>query len=109
MNLSRGEYRASPQSSHLMNLIHINAVASRRLINKSFKYSIPALNSNCTITSIIMRLRTRQVKEMKFSTDGQRNYTNHCPNIQLSPQHVLSCPETQAKHFTRSAQNNQKI
>ncbi|GFS98567.1 hypothetical protein TNCV_2987011 [Trichonephila clavipes] len=37
---------------------------------------------------------------MKISTDGQRSYTNHCPNcpnLQLSPQHILSCPSIQAR------------
>ncbi|GFX94094.1 RNase H domain-containing protein [Trichonephila clavipes] len=82
------EPRACPQSSNLTTLMDANPVASRRLINNNFKYSIPVLNSNRTIASIIIRLRTKHVKEMKISTVGQRNYTNHCPNcpnVHLSP------------------------
>ncbi|GFX40997.1 hypothetical protein TNCV_2216951 [Trichonephila clavipes] len=40
---------------------------------------------------------------MKISIEGQRSCSNHypnCPNVQLSPQHILSCPEfTQAQLF----------
>ncbi|GFV54241.1 hypothetical protein TNCV_3467561 [Trichonephila clavipes] len=87
-----------------MTLIDANAVASRRLINNNFKYTIPALNSNRTIASIITRLRTKRVKGMKISTDGQRSYTNHCPNylnIQQSPQHILSCSAIQERERAR--------
>ncbi|GFX41787.1 hypothetical protein TNCV_389001 [Trichonephila clavipes] len=60
---------------------------SQRLINNNFKYSFPGLNNNSTIASIITTLRTKQIKGMKISTDGQRSYNNHCPNcpnVQLS-------------------------
>ncbi|GFV84231.1 RNase H domain-containing protein [Trichonephila clavipes] len=94
--------RACPQSSNLTTLIDANAVASRRLISNNLKYFIPALNSNRTITSITIILRTKHVKGMKISTDGQKRYTNHCPNcsnVQLSPQHVLNCPAIKASVF----------
>ncbi|GFS76393.1 hypothetical protein TNCV_1620341 [Trichonephila clavipes] len=65
------ESRACPQSSNLTTLIDANAVASLRLINNNFKYSIPALNNNCTIASIITTFGKRHVKGMKISTDGQ--------------------------------------
>ncbi|GFW23643.1 retrovirus-related Pol polyprotein from transposon 297 [Trichonephila clavipes] len=94
------ESRTFPQSSNLTTLINTNAVASRRLINNNFKYSIPALNSNRRIASIITRLKRKPVKGMKTSTDGNRSKTNHCPscpNVQLSSQHILSCPEIQAR------------
>ncbi|GFS49235.1 hypothetical protein TNCV_2410591 [Trichonephila clavipes] len=51
-------------------LIDTNAVASRKLINNNFKYSIPDLNRSCTMASIITRLRTKHVKGIKISTDG---------------------------------------
>ncbi|GFT05419.1 hypothetical protein TNCV_124211 [Trichonephila clavipes] len=62
----------------------------------------PVLTSNRTIRSIKTRLRTEYVKGMKISTDRQRSYTNNCskfPNVQLSPQHILSCPAIQARLF----------
>ncbi|GFV81637.1 RNase H domain-containing protein [Trichonephila clavipes] len=89
------ESRVCLQTSNLTILINAREVANRRLIRNNFKYSIPALNSSRTIEPRITRLRTNHVKEMKISTDGQRSITNHssnCPNFQLSPQHVLSCP-----------------
>ncbi|GFY02242.1 hypothetical protein TNCV_5101011 [Trichonephila clavipes] len=108
------ESRACPQSSNLTTLIDAYTVACRRLINNNFKYSSPALNNNRTIASIITRLRTTHVKEMKISTDGQRSYTNNClncPNVHLSPQHILSCPtvHTHKQGFSKSAQKTQKI
>ncbi|GFV09948.1 hypothetical protein TNCV_4884821, partial [Trichonephila clavipes] len=54
-------------------LIDANAVASRRLISNNLKYFIPASNSNRTITSITIILRTKHViKGMKIPTDGQK-------------------------------------
>ena len=88
------EARSCPQSSNLITSNDANAVASRRLINNKFKFSIPTLNCNRTIASIITRLRTKHMKGLKISTDGQRSYTNTCPNcpdLQLSPQHVFDC------------------
>ncbi|GFX45110.1 hypothetical protein TNCV_3431581 [Trichonephila clavipes] len=37
---------------------------------------------------------------MKISIDGQRRYSNHCPNcpnVQKSSQHVLNCPAIQVR------------
>ncbi|GFV74172.1 hypothetical protein TNCV_2848911 [Trichonephila clavipes] len=50
----------------------------------------------------LTRLRTKHVKGMKISTDRHRSNTNHipyCPNVQLSPQHTLSCPAIQVRLF----------
>ncbi|GFS53952.1 hypothetical protein TNCV_3761721 [Trichonephila clavipes] len=59
--------------------------------------------------SIVTRLRTKHIKGMKPSTDEQRSYTNHCsdcPNVQLSPQHILSCcPEIQDRLFKMSPED----
>ncbi|GFU25957.1 RNase H domain-containing protein [Trichonephila clavipes] len=106
------ETRACPQSSNPTTLNDANAVASRSLINNNFKYSIPSLNNNRTIASIITRLRTNHVEGMKISTDGQRGYTNHCSNccnVQLSPQHILSCPEIQTMLFKISAEDPEDL
>ncbi|GFX88353.1 hypothetical protein TNCV_1705731 [Trichonephila clavipes] len=62
----------------------------------------PAISNNRTIGSVITRLGTKRVKGMQIPTDGQESYTNHypnCPNVQLSPQHILSCPAIQARIF----------
>ena len=68
------ESRFCPQSSKLTTLVDANGVANSRLTNNSFKFSIPALNCNRTLASIIIRLQTKHVKGMKISADGQRNY-----------------------------------
>ncbi|GFX68648.1 hypothetical protein TNCV_1800611 [Trichonephila clavipes] len=60
------------------------------------------------MASIITRLKTKHVKGMKTSTDGQRAYINHCPNrpnVQLSPQYILSCPAIQARLFKISPED----
>ncbi|GFU67201.1 hypothetical protein TNCV_4689331 [Trichonephila clavipes] len=47
-------------------------------------------------------LPPKHVKGKKISPDGQRSYTNHCPNcptVQLSPQHILSYPAIRAGFF----------
>ncbi|GFX50473.1 hypothetical protein TNCV_2429421 [Trichonephila clavipes] len=49
---------------------------------------------------------------MKFLTDGQRSYTNHCPNcpnVQLFPQHILSCPTIQARLFKISPEDPEDL
>ncbi|GFS77846.1 hypothetical protein TNCV_3031721 [Trichonephila clavipes] len=54
----------------------------------------------------------KHVKGMKISTDGQRSYTNHCPNcpnVQLSPQHILSCPATQTRIFKISSKDQDDL
>ena len=69
------ESRFCFQSSNITTLVLANAVAS----NNNFKFSIPALNCNRTLTSIIIRLRTKYVREMKISADRQRSYSRNCP------------------------------
>ncbi|GFW98776.1 hypothetical protein TNCV_2837371 [Trichonephila clavipes] len=49
---------------------------------------------------------------MKISTEKQISYTNqcsNCPYVQLSPQHILSCPAIQSRLFKKSAQKIKKI
>ena len=104
------EARDSPQTSKCLTLIDANAVASRKLTcQQGKKFSIPELNSDRTISTIIARLRTKHLKGMRISADGQRSYTRlcpHCPdNIQLSPQHILSCPAMLAKLFNISIED----
>ncbi|GFU92614.1 hypothetical protein TNCV_4795421 [Trichonephila clavipes] len=105
------ESRACPQSSNLTGIIDANPFVSRRLINNNFKYPIPAINSNRAIALIITRLRTKHVKGMKISTDGQ-SYTNHCTNypyVQLSPQHILNCPAIQARLFKIGPEDTENL
>ncbi|GFV65337.1 RNase H domain-containing protein [Trichonephila clavipes] len=104
------ESRACPQSSNLSTPLDTNAVANRRLINDNFQYSIPALNINRRIALIITRHKTKHIKEIKISADGKRSYSNHCPsclNVQLSPQHILSCLEIQARLFKISPKDSE--
>ncbi|GFW63118.1 hypothetical protein TNCV_4454661 [Trichonephila clavipes] len=49
---------------------------------------------------------------MQISTDGQRNYTNecpHCPNVQLSLQHVLIYSAIQARLFKISPKYSEDL
>ncbi|GFW45971.1 hypothetical protein TNCV_3275891 [Trichonephila clavipes] len=82
------------------------------LINNNFKYYVTALNNNRTIASIITKLRTKHVNGMKISTEGQKSHINHCPNcpnVQLSPQHILSCPAIQARLFKISSEDPEDL
>ena len=79
-----------------------NAVAKRKLChNSKKKFSLPELNYDRAITTTIARLRTGHLKGMKILPDGSRTFPKckHCPDIQLDPTHVLSCPSISAALF----------
>ncbi|GFW45658.1 RNase H domain-containing protein [Trichonephila clavipes] len=51
------------------------------------------------ITSTIARLRTEHLKGIKIHPDKTRSYVHckHCPDLQLSPNHILECPTVATK------------
>ncbi|GFV55797.1 hypothetical protein TNCV_2603181 [Trichonephila clavipes] len=51
------------------------------------------------ITSTIARLRTELLKGMKIHPDKTRSYVQckHCPDLQLTPNHILECPTVATK------------
>ncbi|GFW02563.1 hypothetical protein TNCV_2455791 [Trichonephila clavipes] len=51
------------------------------------------------ITSTIARLRTEHFKGMKIHPDKIRSYVQckHCPDLQLTPNHILECPTVATK------------
>ncbi|GFX51841.1 hypothetical protein TNCV_5015431 [Trichonephila clavipes] len=51
------------------------------------------------ITSTIARLRTERLKGMKIHPDKTRSCVQckHCPDLQLTPNHVLECPTVATK------------
>ncbi|GFU19069.1 hypothetical protein TNCV_431011 [Trichonephila clavipes] len=51
------------------------------------------------ITSTIARLRTEHLKGMKIYPDKTRSYVQckHCPDLQLTPNHILECPTVATK------------
>ncbi|GFY15637.1 hypothetical protein TNCV_1282851 [Trichonephila clavipes] len=51
------------------------------------------------ITSTIARLRTEHLKGMKIHPDKTRSYVQckHCPDLQLTPNHILECPTVTTK------------
>ncbi|GFU59587.1 probable RNA-directed DNA polymerase from transposon BS [Trichonephila clavipes] len=51
------------------------------------------------ITSTIARLRTEHLKGMKIHPDKTRSYVQckHCPNLQLTSNHILECPTVATK------------
>ncbi|GFX31874.1 RNase H domain-containing protein [Trichonephila clavipes] len=51
------------------------------------------------ITSTVARLRTKHLKGMKIHPDKTRSYVQckHCPDLQLTPNHILECPTVATK------------
>ncbi|GFW72164.1 RNase H domain-containing protein [Trichonephila clavipes] len=51
------------------------------------------------ITSTIARLRTEHLTGMKIHPDKTRSYVQckHCPDLQLTPNHILECPTVATK------------
>ncbi|GFU68026.1 hypothetical protein TNCV_2823691 [Trichonephila clavipes] len=101
------ESRASPLPPNLRILIDADVIASQRLINNNFKYSIPALNSNRTTPSIVTRLRTKHVKGIKISFEGRRSYTNHSSALMFNSLHSMS--SVQAKLFKISLEDSDDL
>ncbi|GFW85110.1 RNase H domain-containing protein [Trichonephila clavipes] len=77
-----------------------NAVAKHRIMNHTFKKSL-VTEFDCPriITSTIARLRTEHLKGMKIHPDKTRSYVQckHCPDLQLTPNHILECPTVATK------------
>ncbi|GFV31008.1 hypothetical protein TNCV_4014421 [Trichonephila clavipes] len=77
-----------------------NAVAKHRIMNHTFKKTL-VTEFDCPriITSTIARLRTEHLKGMKIHPDKTRAYVQckHCPDLQLTPDHILECPTVATK------------
>ncbi|GFV64301.1 RNase H domain-containing protein [Trichonephila clavipes] len=77
-----------------------NAVAKHIIMNHSFKKPlVTEFDCTRTITSTIARLRTEHLKGMKIHPDKTRSYVQckHCPDLQLTPNHILECPTIATK------------
>ncbi|GFY33349.1 hypothetical protein TNCV_1898011 [Trichonephila clavipes] len=97
-NLAK-EVRNSPELSNSLTLTDADALARRKLPYHPIKYFISELECNRLFSTTISGLRTRYFTRMKISPDGQRSYGTypHCPDIQVSPNHVFNCPYILAK------------
>ncbi|GFX57751.1 probable RNA-directed DNA polymerase from transposon BS [Trichonephila clavipes] len=77
-----------------------NAVAKHRIMNHTFKKPL-VTEFDCprNITSTIARLRTEHLKGMKIHPGKTRSYVQckHCPDLQLTPNHILECPTVATK------------
>ncbi|GFW93054.1 RNase H domain-containing protein [Trichonephila clavipes] len=77
-----------------------NAVAKHRIMNHTFKKPL-VTEFDCPriVTSTIARLRTEHLKGMKIHPDKTRSYVQckHCPDLQLTPNHILECPTVATK------------
>ncbi|GFU14095.1 RNase H domain-containing protein [Trichonephila clavipes] len=77
-----------------------NAVAKHRIMNHTFKKPL-VTEFDCPriITSTIAKLRTEHLKGMKIHRDKTRSYVQckHCPDLQLTPNHILECPTVATK------------
>ncbi|GFV65052.1 hypothetical protein TNCV_4670831 [Trichonephila clavipes] len=49
--------------------------------------------------NFVLRLRTEHLKGMKIHPDKTRSYVQckHCPDLQLTPNHILECPTVATK------------
>ncbi|GFV01516.1 probable RNA-directed DNA polymerase from transposon BS [Trichonephila clavipes] len=77
-----------------------NAVAKHRIMNHTFKKPlVTEFDCSRIITSTIARLRTEHLKGMKIHPDKTRSYVQckHCPDLQLTPNHILECPTVATK------------
>ncbi|GFV93730.1 probable RNA-directed DNA polymerase from transposon BS [Trichonephila clavipes] len=77
-----------------------NAVTKHRIMNHTFKKPL-VTEFDCPriIASTIARLRTEHLKGMKIPPDKTRSYVQckHCPDLQLTPNHILECPTVATK------------
>ncbi|GFS85013.1 RNA-directed DNA polymerase from mobile element jockey [Trichonephila clavipes] len=77
-----------------------NAVAKHKIMNHTFKKpQVTEFDCPRIITSTIARLRTEHLKDMKIHPDKTRSYVQckHCPDLQLTPNHILECPTVATK------------
>ncbi|GFV05741.1 hypothetical protein TNCV_3280361 [Trichonephila clavipes] len=70
-------------------------------MNHTFKKPL-VTNSDCPriITSTIARLRTEHLKGMKIHPRQEQDHmfnAKHCPDLQLTPNHILECPTVATK------------
>ncbi|GFU46222.1 RNase H domain-containing protein [Trichonephila clavipes] len=77
-----------------------NAVAKHGIMNHTFKKPL-VTEFDCPriITVTIARLKTEHLKGMKIHPDKTRSYVQckHCPDLQLTPNHILECPTVATK------------
>ncbi|GFV24187.1 hypothetical protein TNCV_3542811 [Trichonephila clavipes] len=71
-----------------------DSLAKARASNIVTEFDCPRI-----ITSTIARLRTEHLKGMKIHPDKTRSYVQckHCPDLQLTPNHILECPTVATK------------
>ncbi|GFV78605.1 hypothetical protein TNCV_1889111 [Trichonephila clavipes] len=80
-------------------LDHWATAARSRIQNVRCTSSVTEFDCPRTITSTIARLRTEHLKGMKIHPDKTRSYVQckHCPDLQLTPNHILECPTVATK------------
>ncbi|GFT90005.1 RNase H domain-containing protein [Trichonephila clavipes] len=77
-----------------------NAVAKHRNMNHTLKKPlVKEFDFPQIITSTVARLRTEHLKGVKIHPDKTRSYVQckHCPDLQLTPNHILECPTVATK------------
>ncbi|GFY15424.1 hypothetical protein TNCV_1572351 [Trichonephila clavipes] len=77
-------------------------VSERHLYAYTYTFKKPLVTEfDCPriITSTIARFRTEHLKGMKIHSDKTRSYVRckHCPDLQLTPNHILECPTVATK------------
>ncbi|GFV43773.1 RNase H domain-containing protein [Trichonephila clavipes] len=81
-----------------MTLDYANAVAKHRIMNHTFKKPL-VTEFDCPriITSTIARLRTEHLKSIHPDKTRSCVQYKHCPDLQLTPNHILECPTVATK------------
>ncbi|GFX45104.1 hypothetical protein TNCV_3431521 [Trichonephila clavipes] len=99
--LSKKAGETLPLSSSLINYAHLIWTISLEefLINGSILQGSKDLRLSNLIVKSIARLRPEHFKGMKIHPDKTRSYVQckHCPDLQLTPNHILECPTIATK------------
>ncbi|GFU71851.1 RNase H domain-containing protein [Trichonephila clavipes] len=94
------ESRDIDRKCTIITLDDANTVAKHRIMNHTFKKTL-VTEFDCPriIIFTIARLRTEHLKCMKIHPDKTRSYVQckHCPDLQLTPNHLLECPTVATK------------
>jgi ribonuclease HI len=84
------------EQKHILTYQDANILIKHNIIPPHIKNSIIEISENFTRkeTTTLTHLKSKHFLGMKFNSDGTRTYTNctHCPNLELTPDHLFNCP-----------------
>jgi hypothetical protein len=84
------------EQKHILTYQDANILIKHNIIPPHINNSIIEISENFTRkeTTTLTHLKSKHFLGMKFNSDGTRTYTNctHCPNLELTPDHLFNCP-----------------